>query len=257
MKYDCLVIKKNLVSWILSSPPSRQQNHSKMVNAYKCDKCDEGFNLKIKLNRHILNNHRGTAKVDEYDCLTNKEKIRAFDELKQRYHQASEQFSNEETKLSNLQSKLKSLSLKNNFKQKKYRGLDDTTGSYEHIESDDTIPSGWKSSWKKLDFCNKKTKIYWAPNGKFCSSRREAILYMLEHLDSGEEDLVKMKSGLVLDGWKEDRDLAGWYSKRVATSKDKSSKVFISPDFNHFKSPRAVLSHLLKFSSEKEITEVS
>ena len=228
-----------------------------MVDAYKCDKCDEGFNLKIKLKRHILTEHEISVQTKNDSPQTNEDKIRLFDELKQKYYEASDSFSHLETKLTTLQGKLKSLTLRNNFKQKKYRGLDDTIGSYEHIEDDDTIPSGWRSSWKKLDFCNKKTKIYWAPNGKFCSSRREAILYMVEQLDSSDDDLLKMKGGLLQEGWTEDKDLAGWYSKRISTSRDKSSKVFISPDFNHFKSPKAVLSHLLKFSSEEEISQVS
>ena len=224
---------------------------------YKCDKCDEGFNLNIKLKKHILADHGQTVEADDELPLTKEEKIKLFDDLKEKYLEASDKCSRLETKLHSLQSKLKSLSLKNNFKQKSYRGLDDTVGSYEHIERDDTLPRGWKSSWKKLDFCNKKSKIYWAPNGKFCSSRREAILYMVEQLHSPPEDVLQMKAGLIKDGWKEDKVLAGWYFRKVNTGKEKSSNVFISSDLNHFKSPKAVLSHLLKFSSEKEISEVS
>ena len=221
---------------------------------YKCDKCDEAFNLNIKLKKHILAAHGQTLVAE--DDLSKEEKIKLFDDLKEKYLEASEKCSRLEAKFHNLQSKLKSLSVKNNFKQKNYRGLDDTVGSYEHIETDDTIPNGWKSSWKKLDFCNKKSKIYWAPNGKFCSSRREAILYMVDQLQSPAEDVLKMKAGLIQEGWKEDKVLAGCYFKKVNTGKDKSSNVFISSDLNHFKSPKAVLSHLLKFSSEKEISEV-
>ena len=223
---------------------------------YKCNKCDKGFNLNIKLKKHILADHGQTVEADDELLLTKEEKIKLFDDLKEKYLEASDQCSRLETKFHSLQSKLKSLSLKNNFKQKNYRGLDDTVGSYEHIETDDTIPTGWKSSWKKLDFCNKKSKIYWAPNGKFCSSRREAILYMVEQLHSPAEDVLQMKAGLLQDGWKEDKVLTGWYFRRVNTGKEKSSNVFISSDLNHFKSPKAVLSHLLKFSSEKEISEV-
>ena len=229
-----------------------------MAVAFKCDKFDESVNQKIKLKRHLLTEHEKTVETNKDSSLTSEEKIRLFDELKEKYLAASDDFSRVSTKLSSLQSKLKSLTLKNKFKQKKYRGLGDTTGSYQHIEDDDTIPSGWKSSWKKLDFCNKKTKIYWAPNGKYCSSRREAILYMREQLNSSEEDVLKMMGGLTQEGWTEDKDMPGWYSKKVSQpSREKSSKVFISPDFNHFKSPKAVLSHMLKFSSEEEISQVS
>ena len=258
VRYFTLLWTDHLLSQLVSILSARQLGSGQATRMadynYKCDKCDEGFNLNIKLKKHILADH---GQTDDDLPLTKEEKIKLFDDLKEKYLEASSKCSRLETKFQSLQSKLKSLSLKNNFKQKNYRGLDDTVGSYEHIETDDTIPRGWKSSWKKLDFCNKKSKIYWAPNGKFCSSRREAILYMVEQLRSPAEDVLQMKAGLIQDGWKEDQVLAGWYFRRVNTGKDKSSNVFISSDLNHFKSPKAVLSHLLKFSSEKEISEVS
>ena len=79
---------------------------------------------------------------------------------------------------------------------------------------------------------------------------------MVEQLHSPAEDVLQMKAGLIHDGWKEDKVLAGWYFRKVNTGKEKISNVFISSDLTHFKSPKAVLAHLLKFSSEKEISEV-
>ena len=44
---------------------------------YKCDKCDEAFNLNIKLKKHILAAHGQTLEAE--DDLSKEEKIKLFD----------------------------------------------------------------------------------------------------------------------------------------------------------------------------------
>ena len=54
-----------------------------------------------------------------------------------------------------------------------------------------------------------KAVVYWAPDGRNCQSRRDALHYMVHRLDSPVEEVEMMRRGLFVDGWVEMDNLPG------------------------------------------------
>ena len=240
---------------------------------FRCEFCSKLFNSRMKLKGHIrlLHQHTQEKKHQEgqftlkLDNLSDEEKIATFDKLKQHYSGMMEKGNQVEKRLSNLQERLKKLERKKDFRcrdsglKTKSLGLDEAKGTYDFFE-DETVPEGWKSCTKEYGgaFSNKKEtsesttvmKKYWAPNGRFCTSRREAILYMKYFLKSSEEDLEKMKDGLLKDGWVKYDIIDGWYS---LNKEGYSGTQFITDKFKHLKSTKVALAYLIKFGSDKNL----
>ena len=59
-----------------------------------------------------------------------------------------------------------------------------------------------------------KTKSYFAPNGRYCQSRLNALNYMVTELKSSPEDVNLMREALKEAGWREEENLPeGWMVK--------------------------------------------
>merc|ERR1711963_1013312 len=123
-------------------------------------------------------------------------KINFFDELKARYCKMVQKLENFERKCSYIGKQVSQLEKikcktknKKVFSKRRFSGQNTTSEQFETIENDESIPEGWKSSWRIMEGFSKgqKVKVYWAPNGKFCSSRVAALNYMLSDLKSEEE----------------------------------------------------------------------
>ena len=233
-----------------------------MTVIYSCNECGKEFNFRIKLNRHIaiIHGNQNTNKKEPDFLkagvnLTDDEKVAHFDNLREIYFEILEKISSTEEKFDNFQKQLKVLEKSKTKPKRKrrseklqsFKGFDKFSDKYEDIE-DDTIPEGWKSATKDASGLGKgKTvKLFWAPNGKCCASRRRALYYMAHELKSSREDIEKMSHGLFSEGWKEDPENLpkGWMYK-IEAGPDYRKTLFLSPDFQYCKSTRGVLKILL------------
>ena len=134
---------------------------------------------------------------NDVEAMTDDQKIDYFDELKAKYCHMVEKLGNLERKCSYIGKQVSTLEKvkcktknKKKLSKKKFTGQNTTSEQFEAIENDDSIPEGWKSSWRIMDGFSKGTrvKVYWAPNGKSCTSRVAALNYMVTDLKSNEED---------------------------------------------------------------------
>ena len=237
------------------------QFHTKAMggHGFCCQVCNKVFNSRMKLRGHERLIHQQSKDSTQtptlplsLDNLSDSQKIEMFDLLKKNLYEKIEESNKVETKLKNLQDNWKKLTNKNEFKGKtgELRSIEESTGTYDFFD-DDTVPKGWKSCTKDygVGFSpNTKKYLYWAPDGRFCRSRRAALLYMSEHLKSSEPDLEIMKDGLIKDGWQEEDVMDGWFHMKI-----ENKNKFISNDFRLFRNIKEALEHLIMFRSDKDI----
>merc|ERR1719509_375007 len=142
--------------------------------------------------------------------------------------------------------------------RKSFGGLDNSTGKFEEIPGDATIPEGWKSAWRTMEGFSKgaKCKSYFAPDGRYSQSRLNALNYMVTELASSEEDVRLMRKGLIEEGWREDPALTpGWMiGEGKKNGKEKqTTKRFTSEQYDNLGSVKASVRHLLATSTEAEL----
>ena len=93
------------------------------------------------------------------------------------------------------------------------------------------MPEGWKSAIITMNSFGKMVESvrFLSPDGRFCTSRVEAIKYLLKDGGANHDDLMRMqveklqlsssftllfKMGLLQDGWETDENLPlGWFMK--------------------------------------------
>ena len=187
------------------------------------------------------------------------DKSQPFDKYRKQIIDLHQKASELEYKFKSQQDQLKTRDSNKLFKTKKFRYLEDARGSYDFIEDDPTIPAGWKSCYKQypdLSMSVRQAKKYWAPDGKYCSSRRNALQYMVNVLKSSEKDIRHMKRGLETDGWIVDKHLEGWYYmdlKSISREKEFQKRQFINPAFNLILSLKKAIEYLLVKGSDSDI----
>merc|ERR1719509_393789 len=142
--------------------------------------------------------------------------------------------------------------------RKSFGGLDNSTGKFEEIPGDATIPEGWKSAWRTMEGFSKgaKCKSYFAPDGRYSQSRLNALNYMVTELASSEEDVRLMRKGLIEEGWREDPALPpGWMiGEGKKNGKEKqTTKRFTSEQYDNLGSVKASVKHLLANATEAEL----
>merc|ERR1719319_1477976 len=146
--------------------------------------------------------------------------------------------------------------------RKSFGGLDNSSGKYEEIPGDPSTPEGWKSAWRTMEGFSQgtRTKSYFAPNGRYCQSRLNALNYMVTELGSSEEDVRLMRAGLMEEGWREDPALPpGWMlgdGKRQGSKEKQTTKRFTSEQYVNLGSVKASVRHLLATSTEAELARV-
>ena len=192
------------------------------------------------------------------------DKSALFEKLKKDILKMQQEASILEIKFKSQQDDLKALDATNLFKQtgKKNVHLEDSKGTYDFIDDDPTIPPGWKSCYKQCPetysrfMTFRKMKKYWAPNGKFCSSRRNALQYMVNVLKSSDDDIEQMKKGLEIDGWKKDDKVEGWFYmdlKGINRGKEVMKRQFINPEYSFFMNSKRAIEYLLVKGSDNEL----
>merc|ERR1719282_1599710 len=90
-----------------------------------------------------------------------------------------------------------------------------TKSPYEWHE-DPAVPKGWKTTMITVNSFGKNvlSKRYLSPDGRFCSSRIDALKYMKKEEIFLESDVHEMKRGLLLEGWELSNLLPeGWFVK--------------------------------------------
>ena len=185
------------------------------------------------------------------------EKVIFFDDLKNKYDAMLKKFSSFEKKCKYLENQVRALEKgksKAKGKNKKFVGLHNTTATYENIEDDNTLPPGWKASWRLMGEIKPgfKQKVYWAPNGRRCTSRIDAVKRMITEFSSSEEDIGIMKAGLISDGWAPDVNLPdGWMQQ---TNK-RLGRRFMSKDYDYFKHVKETIKHLSDNYSEEDLVK--
>ena len=196
--------------------------------------------------------------------MSREEKIEHFDELRKKYVETVARFESLKVKCEAIETEVKEAEIRNNRikrpenkKKKSYGGLEESTGKWEEIPDDHTIPEGWKSCWRTMEgfSVGSKTKSYFAPNGRCCQSRLQALGYMVGELASSEEDVSIMREGLVDEGWKEDENLPpGWMFKgRKASKGSEKCWRFTTAEYVNLESAKAAVRHLLLYSTEQQL----
>ena len=246
---------------------------------FSCTACEKEFDMRMKLNRHIAKAHKPTIDFSKAVKLTDDEKEQYFENLREKYIETKTQARHMEMKVKYLESYLKTFNTnqsefdpvkdENRFDLKKDRrlkkkkkkitkkplGRENSIGSYEDIEGDTTIPEGWKSAIKNsyMPTCQKmiKNKVYWAPDGRYCPSRLQALAYMVSE-DHPKEEVEVMKAGLVGDGWTAFQQLPeGW----MAMKESKGLLKYATSDFLQLRNCRSALKYMLANNTKEEIAK--
>ena len=73
------------------------------------------------------------------------------------------------------------------------------SADYDWIENDPTLAIGWKSAVINMNSFGKivESVRFLSPDGRFCTSRVEAIKYMMKDGSASKEDMRRMKLGLI------------------------------------------------------------
>ena len=238
--------------------------------------------MRMKLNRHVAKAHKPVIDFSQPVNLTDDEKEKCFESLKEKYLEIKSQTGHMEMKVKYLEGYLKttsstqalleqtkeenSLEAKKNGKRsggvrkrkiqrKNPVGRENAIGTYEDIEGDETIPDGWRSALKNsyMPTCQKmiKNKVYWAPDGRYCSSRMQALAYMMAENHS-KEKVDKMKEGMLADGWRAyDQLPEGW----MAMKESKGLLKYATSDYLQLRNCRSALKYMLANNTKEEIAK--
>ena len=236
---------------------------------FDCAECGMDFNMRMKLNRHIAKIHKTEAEIDyvNADELTDEQKETYFDNLREKYFELKDKMTNIDQKYKYLENHLETMvnktiiNISKPNKLRDFKGHANATGNYEHIPEDPTIPPGWKSAFKTcyipahigVPAGTMKMKVYWASNGRYCSSRAQALGYMMSNEDQfRKNDIEKMKEGMMADGWKTIKELPkGWMAMPETSSK--ASLKYTTQFGVLLRNARSAVKYMLVNCSDEEI----
>ena len=79
------------------------------------------------------------------------------------------------------------------FQNKKF------SADYDWVDDDPTLPVGWKSAVINMNSFGKivESTRFLSPDGRFCTSRVEAIKHLMKDGSASHEDMERMKNGLL------------------------------------------------------------
>ena len=194
------------------------------------------------------------------------EKLQYFDDLKRKYLTLLETYEQVERQFGNVEGELKGnekVKVQKSIRFKKILpGLDISNARYEEIKEDPTVPEGWKCAWRRLEGFSKgkRSKNFWAPNGKFFASRVSAMRHMVEL--GMNKDLEIMRAGLFDDEWEEHPCLPkGWLCADETKLGDEEetglplwrSKKFVTDSYCSLRNIRSAIKHMVVHCNEEEI----
>ena len=199
----------------------------------------------------------------------NDEKVQYFDVLKSKYLTMLKTSDEVERQLGCLEGEVKWEEKVKVYKRvgakKSLPGLDITNARYEEIKEDPSVPDGWRCAWRTMEGFSKgkKTRNFWAPNGKFFGSRVSAMRYMVVELGMiKSKDLEMMRAGLLQDEWEEYPCLPkGWLcadEARPGAEEEEASpfwrsKKFVTDTYLCFRNIRSTIKHMVVHCSEDEM----
>ena len=203
--------------------------------------------------------------LDPKAGLDRLQKIQYFDELKEKYLQMVETFTSIESKCVLLEEQIKVVEKGKVTPRsvgsggKTLPGLDGSSGGYEEILDDSSLPEGWRAAWRKAEglaqVVGLKYRCFWAPNGRFLGNRVSSLHHMVTELKSSKEDVAKMRAKLLEEEWEEHSALpSGWLCAPETKSSIQTGTKFLSDTFTFFRNVRSALRHLVVNSSEEELS---
>ena len=203
--------------------------------------------------------------LDPKAGLDRLQKIQYFDELKEKYLQMVETFTSIETKCLSLEEQIKVVEKgkatprSGGSSGKTLPGLDGSSGGYEEILDDLSLPEGWRAAWRKaeglLQVVGVRYRCFWAPNGRFLGNRVSALHHMVTELKSSKEDVARMRAKLLEEEWEEHRGLpSGWLCAQERQGDTKAGMKFLSDTFTFFRNVRSALRNLVVNSTEEELS---
>ena len=154
---------------------------------FACTDCDKIFQNNVNLNKHLLK-HSKDKQVDFLkpgEQWTEHEKIKYFDTLCFETLEIQKKVSDYEKKCVLLEDKLRQFPVQPTFDKSvrpsdrkdhrseqryKHVGREGCKGMYEDLPEDPSLPEGWTRARQKFSQKfgeNKKTTVYWAPDGRF------------------------------------------------------------------------------------------
>ena len=123
-------------------------------------------------------------------------------------------------------------------------------------EVDEYCPPGWKCYLRPYSSAistEKKQKVFYTPEGRFCMSRDKALRYIeVSNDDIAQEDKDLLRRGLFSDGWVESEHVPeGW----LVQVKQYKSKVhyFLTQDYQLLSGKKHALRHLLSKYSDSDL----
>jgi len=122
-----------------------------------------------------------------------------------------------------------------------------TKSQYDWDEKDPSVPKGWKTTMITVNSFGKnvQSKRFLSPDGRFCSSRVDALKYMRKEDIFLKVDIDSMKQGLLSEGWEMDALLPeGWYVKPDKHKEEEATFNYLAPDFTFLRSTRAAQTYL-------------
>ena len=191
------------------------------------------------------------------------EKVKYFDHLKRKYLTTLEAYNQVERQLGYFGGEVKEKVKVG--KKKSLPGLDITNARYEEIKEDPTVPDGWKCAWRTMEGFSKgkRSRNFWAPNGKFFGSRVSAMRYMVVELGLNKsKELEMMRAGLLQDEWEEHPCLPkGWLCADETKLGDEEetglplwrSKKFVTDSYCSLRNIRSAIKHMVVHCSEDEM----
>ena len=232
-----------------------------MAESFACTDCDKTFNMRIKLNKH-LKTHTGQSGpkdfLDPRQAWTDEDKVMFYDELSDKFSLVRDKIKECSQRCNLLEAKLKGKKPKPKTKPKRKNRFvrhRAGVGNDEDLVDDQTIPAGWRSAVRRLSARfgeGLSAVVYWAPDGRHCSSRREALHYMASVLEAPAADTARMRAGLLADGWKAAEHLPeGWLAKQHG--KERGHK-FITADYTLCRNPKQAVRFMMKHLSKEEIS---
>ena len=121
-----------------------------------------------------------------------------------------------------------------------------TKSPYEWFE-DPSVPNGWKTTMITVNSFGKNvlSKRYLSPDGRFCSSRIDALKYMRKEGIFLETDIQQMKQGLLTEGWEESELLPpDWFVKPDNHKSEEATFNYLAPDFTFLRSTRSAQTYM-------------
>ena len=90
------------------------------------------------------------------------------------------------------------------------------SADYDWNDQDPTVPEGWKSAIITMNSFGKMVESvrFLSPDGRFCTSRVEAIKYLLKDGGANHDDLMRMQVETALDKFQSNPALVDGFAAR-------------------------------------------